>query len=74
MQKNSALFTPEQLTEIYRAIHGTLWSRCPITNERQQLLAEAARQIEHSIPDLEERVSRSQRQEFELQNSRMNLC
>lgn len=38
----SALFTPEQLTEVYRCIHETLESEYSITDERQKCLESAA--------------------------------
>ena len=34
----SALFTPEQLAEIYRSIHETLENAYPITDDRRKLL------------------------------------
>ncbi len=52
----SALFTPEQLTEVYRSIHETLDGEYPITDERRKLLESAAGQIENTVPDLSERV------------------
>lgn len=62
----SALFSPEQLTETYRSIHETLDSAYPITDERRKCLQSAAEQIEHSVPDLEERVYLSDQKELEL--------
>ncbi len=62
----SALFTPEQLTEIYRSIHETLDSGYPITDERQKHLESAAEQIERSVPDLAARVEQSNQKEVEL--------
>ena len=61
----SALFTPEQMTEIYRCIHETLDGNCPITEERQKCLESTAEQIEHSVPDLDERVALSNGKELE---------
>lgn len=52
----NALFTPEQLTEVYRSIHETLENSCPMTDGRQRYLESAAKQIEQGIPDLEARV------------------
>ena len=63
---HSALFEPEQLTEIYRSVHETLDSAYPITDERQKYLQSVAEQIERVIPDLEERVSISNQRELEL--------
>ena len=60
----SALFTPEQLTEVYRSIHETLDGIYPITDERRKLLESAARQIEDTVPDLDERVDISNVEEM----------
>ena len=49
----SALFTPEQLAEVYRCIHETLESEYSITDERQKCLESAAEQIERCVPDLD---------------------
>ncbi len=61
----SALFAPEQLTEVYRSIHETIDSGYPITAEREKLLESAAEQIERSVPDLQERVALSDQKELE---------
>ena len=58
------LYTPEQQTEIYRAIHETLESDYSMTDERQNLLESAAEQIERSVPDLRERVELSNQKEL----------
>ncbi len=76
----SALFTPEQLAEVYRSIHETLDSGYPITDERQQCLESAVRQIETAVPDLKERVELSNIKELEFaetllaQDSGMQFC
>ncbi len=62
----SALFAPEQLTEVYRSIHETLDSSYPITDERRKSLESAAEQIERIVPDLEEQVCLSNQKELEL--------
>ena len=62
----SALFAPEQLTEVYRCIHETLNSGYPITEERQKCLESAAQQIEADVPDLDERVALSNDRELEF--------
>lgn len=64
---DSALFAPEQLTEIYRCIHETLDSDYPITEERRKLLETAAGQIERTVPDLEARVEQSNQNELEME-------
>ena len=62
----SALFTQEQMTEVYRSIHETLDSGYPITDERQKHLESTAEQIECSVPDLAARVEQSKQKELEL--------
>lgn len=64
--QKSALFQPEQLTEVYRSIHETLDSTYPLTDERRKLLEDTARQIEDGVPDLDERVERSNQEELDL--------
>ena len=63
--QESRQFTDEQLTELYRCIHETLDSGYPITREREKILTAAANRIEHSVDDLEERVSLSNQRELE---------
>ncbi len=60
------LFTAEQLTEVYRAVHETLDSEAPITAEREHLLTGTAEQIERAVPDLQERVYLSNQKELEV--------
>ncbi len=55
----SALFTPEQLTEVYHCIQETLENTDPITDERQKCLRSTAEQIGRSVPDLDERATLS---------------
>lgn len=59
-----ALFTPEQLTEIYRSIYETLDSGCPITEQRQKCLESAAEQIRDAVPALEARAAQSEQEEL----------
>ena len=61
-----ALFSLEQLTEVYRSIHETLDSGYPITDERQKCLESVAEQIERSVPDLAARVEQSNQKEWKL--------
>ena len=63
----NALFTPEQLTEIYRSIHETLDAAYPLTDTRRKHLESATGQIERGVPDLEERVELSSQREAELE-------
>ncbi|WP_297300857.1 hypothetical protein [uncultured Oscillibacter sp.] len=59
----SALFTPEQLTEVYRSVYETLDGEYPITDERRKLLESAAGQIEEEVPDLKERITLARNRE-----------
>lgn len=70
----NALFTQEQLTEVYRSIHETLEGDIPLTDERRKALESAAGQIEDGVPDLEERVAVSidRERELSLQLDRAN--
>ena len=61
---SSALFTPEQMAEVYRCIHETLDSPYTITDEREKCLRSAAEQIEDTVPDLAERVEMSNQAEL----------
>ena len=61
---SSALFTPEQLTEVYRSIHETLGGDYPITDERRKLLESTAKQIEDGVQDLGERIDVSNVEEM----------
>lgn len=76
----NALFTPEQLAEMYRCVHETLGSGYPITGGRQKCLESAAAQIEAAVPDLDERVALSNDKELEFadrkfaQDSGMQFC
>ncbi len=63
---SSALFTQEQLTEVYRSIHGTLDGDIPLTDERRKALESAAGQIEKEVPNLAEQIRLSNRKEQEL--------
>ena len=69
------LFSPEQLTEMYRSIHESLDGEYAITGERRKLLESAAEQIGRNVPDLEQRVNRSNQQELELNmESGQTMC
>ena len=59
----SALFTQEQLTEVYRSVYETLDGEYPITDERRKLLESAAGQIEEEVPDLKERITLARNRE-----------
>lgn len=61
------LFTDEQLAEVYRCIWEVMDNdEYKLTEERHAKLQEAAKQIEHGVPDLEELVSQSNELELEL--------
>lgn len=59
------LFTDAQLAEVYRCVHETLENSYPMTDQRRKLLTETSEQIEHAVPDLNERVELSNQQELE---------
>lgn len=61
----SALFTPEQLTEVYRSVHETPETVYPLTEKRRNCLESIAAQIERGVPDLEARVDLSKQKEVE---------
>lgn len=61
------LFSDEQLTEIYRAVHETLDSDYPMTREREQLLKDTAAQIEQAVPNLDGLVQKSNEAELIVQ-------
>ena len=58
------LFTPEQLAEAYRCIHGTLGSEYPITDSRREILETARTQIEQAVPNLDALVQESNQEEL----------
>ena len=63
----SALFTPEQLMEIYHCSIEILAGIYPITDEQQKCLQSIIEQVEDSLPDLGERLQREQ--EIETQEA-----
>lgn len=58
------LFSDQQLAEVYRCIHETLDSEYPLTEERQKLLTQTAKQIQWAVPTLEELVQKSNEKEL----------
>lgn len=64
----SRQFTDEQLAEVYRCIHETLESGYPITAERKALLKDVCAQIQRGVPDLTNRVMRSNEKELAAQH------
>lgn len=64
----SALFTQDQLTEVYRSVQETLDGDSPLTDKRRKALETAAGQMEEAVPDLTERVRLSCREEEALTN------
>lgn len=65
--KDSCQFTDEQLAEIYRCVYETLDSGYPITAEREALLKDVCAQIRQKVPDLDDRIMRSNEKELEAQ-------
>lgn len=59
----SALFTQEQLTEVYRSIHETLDGDGLLADERRKALESAAEQIKDCVPDLKERITLARNRE-----------
>lgn len=55
---HSALFTPEQLMEIYHCSTEALAGVYPITDEQQKCLQSIIEQVEHIVPDLDERLQK----------------
>lgn len=59
------LFSPEQLTEVYRCVHETLESGNFIRRDQQDILCNICQQIAYSVPDLEERLELAKQQDLE---------
>ena len=55
----SALFTPEQLMEIYFCCTDVLAGLYTITGEQEECLKSVLDQIEHGIPDFDERLEKA---------------
>lgn len=62
--KDCCRFTDEQLAEIYRCVVETLDSGYPITAEREALLKDVCARIRRWVPDLDNRVMRSNEKEL----------
>lgn len=60
--RREQIFTPEQLTEVYRSILEALESECPLTDARREVLESVAEQIESIVPDMDERVYKTVRE------------
>ena len=60
------LFTTRQMSEIYRCVWETLDSGRDMTQDRKRALEEIARQIEYSVPDLDELVDQSNEAEIKM--------
>ncbi len=58
------LFSAEQLTEVYRAVHETMDCESPITEKRKRLLKGIVEQIKQIVPDMQERVVLSRQEEL----------
>jgi len=59
------VFTPEQLSEIYRCVSEELENSCYVGGKRQ-LLEDICRQIERGVPNLQELVSQSNQNEINM--------
>lgn len=57
---NAQLFTPEQLTELYRAADYYLETGPELEDSQLKALQEARTKIEHTVPDLQERLEPAQ--------------
>ena len=68
--KDCCRFTDEQLAEIYRCVHETLDSGYPITAERKALLKDVCARIRRWVPDLDNRIMRSNEKELEAAQRR----
>lgn len=58
------LFSDEQLAEVFRAVAETLDSGHILTAQREKLLESALDQIKDTVPDLQDRVTRSNEAEY----------
>ena len=56
--QGSALFTPEQMMEIYHCSTEILAGLYPITDEQQKCLQSIIEQVEASVPDFDERLQK----------------
>lgn len=54
---DGALFTPKELTEVYRSIQDTFEHTGQMSEQRQRVLERLLRHIKESVPDLQERVN-----------------
>lgn len=62
MLHTNQLFTAEQLTELYRASEFLLDEGPELTSRQAEALSSARKQIEESVPDLQERLEQDQTQ------------
>ena len=67
------LFTPEQLTELYRATEFFLDDGPEPSSGQIQSLQEARRKIEYVVPNLTDRLEQGQGQNIEEPKSQMQL-
>ena len=65
VEKNLA-FTPEQLAEICLCVAGELKNSCYARDKRQRLLEDILRQIECSVPNLDELMTQSNQNEMRI--------
>lgn len=63
---NQQLFSPDQLTEIYRCVSEPLDGCMDMTQQRWRMLTSISEQIEACVPDLEDRVTQSTELEMNM--------
>ena len=60
------LFTPEELTELYRAAEHWFYEGPELDYKQQKAIQEARTKIEYTVPDLQNRLEQTQNQEPQL--------
>ena len=62
----SAVFTPEELTELYRAAEHWFYEGPELDYKQQKAIQEARTKIEYTVPDLQSRLEQVQSQEPQM--------
>ena len=60
------LFTPEELTELYRAAEHWFYEGPELDYKQQKAIQEAKTKIEYTVPDLQSRLEKAQSQEPQM--------
>lgn len=60
------LFTPEELTELYRAAEHWFYEGPELDYKQQKAIQEARTKIEYTVPDLQSRLEQAQSQEPQM--------